>query len=304
MADLESAADVALVKTKELSGRIDKAEAAFTELEDALEDAQAQFDADWSGLEEKARILLDLARAQAAGIGEEGEEAREALTQLDESLAHAASDWDGAVEGGVAETAALGAHVAEQQPLVASAGAAAAAAASTLAEHADPIEAQLQQALAEVRSLLETGVASELRELQESVRERAEALRVRFAEQCDTVLAEALAGWERQLAQVEDVIDEEFARARQHAADVVEFSLLACQRGHDEAWTEVAGFVEGLGGLLQGLGESVTARTAQLGDRRGAAEQALADVAAALERMRAALVQELETMARYEFVQR
>jgi hypothetical protein len=302
MADLETAADVALVKTKELSAHIDKAEAAFAELEDKLEDAKAQFDTDWTALEEKARVLLDLARAQATGIAEEGEEARQALTQLDESLAHAASDWDGAVEGGIAETAALGAHVAEQQPLVAAAGAEAAAATSALAERADAIEAQLQQALADVRTLLETDVANELREMQESVRERAEALRVSFAEQSDTVLAEALAGWEQQLAQVEEVIDEEFARARQHAADVVEFSLQECQRGHDEAWAEIAGFVESLGGLMQRLGEAVAARTAELGDRRGAADQALADAAAAAERMRAAFAQELETMARYDFV--
>jgi hypothetical protein len=302
MADLETTADLALVKARELSAHIDKAEAAFAELEDKLEDAKAQFDTDWTALEEKARVLLELTRAQETGIAEEGEEARQALTQLDESLAQAASDWDGAVEGGIAETAALGAHVAEQQPVVAAAGAEAAAATSALAERADAIEAQLQQALADLRSLLETDVANELREMQESVRERAEALRVSFAEQCDTVLAEALAGWEQQLAQVEEVIDEEFARARQHAADVVEFSLQECQRGHDEAWAEIAGFVENLGGLMQRLGEAVAARTVELGDRRGAADQALADTAAAAERMRAAFAQELETMASYSFV--
>jgi hypothetical protein len=46
----------------------------------------------------------------------------------------------------------------------------------------------------------------------------------------------------------------------------------------------------------------VAAGTDELGDRRGAADQALADTAAAAERMRAAFAQELETMASYSFV--
>jgi hypothetical protein len=77
MADLEEAADVALVKIKDLSAHIDKAEAAFTAVEERLDDVRSQFEADWTALEEKARVLLDLARAQTTDLAEQGEEARQ-----------------------------------------------------------------------------------------------------------------------------------------------------------------------------------------------------------------------------------
>lgn len=302
MADLEAAAEVAIVKIKDLSAHIDKAEAAFTALEDTLDDVKAQFDTDWAALDEKARVLLDLARAQTPAIAEEGEAARQALTELDDALAKTAPEWDDAVEGGASAASALGTHVSEQQPIVSAAGDEAQTAARSLAERAAAIEAQLQQALADVRDLLESEVASELREAQDAVRQRAAALQATLTEECEAELAEAFAGWEQQLAQVEEVIDGEFASARKHAADVVEFSLEECQRGHDEAWAEMAGQVANLEGLLQRLGAAVAARTGEVGESRGAAEQALSEAAARVERMRAALAQELETLARYEFV--
>jgi hypothetical protein len=302
MADLEAAADVALVKTKDLSAHIDKAEAAFTALEEALEDVKTQFATDWAALDETARVLLDLARAQTTALAAEGEEARQGLTQLHESLPEKASEWDVAIESSRSETSALGAHVSEQEPVLSQAGRDAQTAAQSLAERAAAIQAQLQQALADVRELLETGVTNELKEMQEAVRERAAALQASLAEECETALAEALNGWEQQLAQVEQVIDEEFASARQHAHDVVEFSLEECRRGHEEAWVEIQGLVSNLEGLLLKLGETVGARTAEVGERRAGMEQALSDAATAVERMRLALTQELETMARYEFV--
>jgi len=302
MTDLETAADVALVKTKELSAHIDKAEAAFTALEERLDAVKAQFREDWTALDESVKDLLDLARTQTTGIAEDGEESRQALAQLDESLADDAAEWAGALENGVVEASALRVHVSEQEPLVSAARDQAVGAAQGLAERAAAIEAQLQQMVSDVRELLETEVAHELREVQEVLRERAAALLASLAEECETAIAEAFAAWERQLAQVEEVIEQEFASARQHAAAVVDFSLQVCRQGHEDAWGEIEGLLADTERLLLGLGEVVGARAAELGERRGAAEQALSEAAVAVERMRAAFAQELETMARYEFV--
>ena len=301
MADLEAAAEVAIVKIKDLSAHIDKAEAAFTTLQEKLDEVEERFEADWEALDEKAGVLLEVARAQTSGIAEDGQRAREGLSELDESLARMATEWDQAMESGVSEASTLGAHVSDQGPAVSARGDEAETAARSLAARAAAIEAQLQQALTDARELLESEVVSELKEMQDAIRQRAAALQATLVEECETVLAEAFAGWERQLAEVEEVIDEEFARARQHAANVVAYSLQECQRGHDEAWVEVTGLVTTLEGLMQRLGEAIGARTAETDERRDTAEQALSEAAAGVERMRSALAQELETLARYEF---
>jgi hypothetical protein len=302
--DLEGAAEVAVVKIKDLSAHIDRAEAALAALEEKLDGVKARYETDWTALDEKARVLIDLARAQTAGIAGEGEQARQGLTRLDESLEGTATGWDEAIEGSASETATLGAHVEGQGPVVSAQGQEARTAARNLAERAAAIEAQLQQTLADVRELLERQVVGELREVQVAVRERAAALQATLAEECERALGEAFAGWERQLAEVEEVIEEEFARARKHAADVVEFALQECERGHEEAWAEMKVQVTNLEGLLRRLAEAVAARTTEVGERRSAGEQALTEAAAGIERMRAALAQELETLARYEFVDR
>jgi septation ring formation regulator EzrA len=302
--DLEGAAEVAIVKIKELSAHVDKAEAAFTALEEKLDDVKAQFETDWASVDEKARVLLELARARTTDIADEGEEARQGLTQLDEALEKNAPQWDEAIANSGSETSTLGGHVSEQGPVVSAAGDEARAATRSLAERATAIETQLQQALADVRELLESEVANELRETQEAIRDRAAALQATLVDECGAMLGEAFAGWEQQLAQVEDVIEEEFASARKHAADVVEFSLQECERGHEEAWAEMKAQVATLEGLLLRLGEAVAARTAEVGERRNTGEQALTEAAAGVERMRAALAQQLETLARYEFVNR
>lgn len=300
--DLEAAAEAAIVKVKDLSAHIDKAEAAFAALEDQLEDVKTRYETDWTALDEKARVLLELARAQTSAIAGEGEEARQGLTQLDDALEKTATEWDDAIEAGASETSTLGAHVSEQGPPLSAQGSEVQAAARSLGERAGAIEAELQQVLAEARELLESEVVGELREAQDAIRERTASLQATLADECGRALEEAFAGWERQLAEVEQVIDEEFARARQHAADVVAYSLQECERGHDEAWAAMQAQVAGLEGLLTRLGEAATARAAELAERRGTADQALTEAAAGVERMRATLAQELETLARYEFV--
>jgi hypothetical protein len=300
--DLEGAAEVAIVKIKDLSAHIDKAEAALAALEEKLDDVKARHETDWTALDEKACVLLELARAQTAGIAGEGEEARQGLTQLDEALEKTATEWDDAVEAGASETSTLGQHVSEQGPVVSAQGHEAETAARNLAERATDIEAQLQQALADVQELFESQVANELRDAQEAIRERAAALRATLADECGRMIEEAFTSWQERLAQVEELIDEEFASARQHAADVVEFSIGECSRGHEEAWTDLSGLVAHLDGLMGKLAEGAQARTGEVGGCRSATEQALADAAAGVERMRSALVQELEMMARYEFV--
>jgi len=300
--DLEEAAEIATVKIKELSAHVDKAEAAFTALEERLGHVKTRFETDWAALDERAHALLETARAQAGGIAEEAEEAREGLSQLDESLGKAAPEWNAALEGSASETSTLGAHVSEQGPPVSEQGGEAQAATRALARRAAATEAQLQQAAAEARELLEGEVARELREMRDAVRQRAAALQAALTEECAAELAEAFTGWERQLAEVEEVIDEEFASARQHAAAVVEFSLQECQRGHEDAWAAMASLMADVDGVLERLGQTVGARTSEIDARRTGLEEALSGTAAGVERMRALLAGELETLARYEFV--
>jgi hypothetical protein len=302
MADLEAAADVALVKIKDLSAHIDKAEAAFTAVEEKLDDFRTQFATDWAALDETARAVLELARAQTAGIAEKGEEARQGLTRLEESLARAAVEWDDAIESSGSETTAFGAHVSEQGPVVSRAGDESEAASRALAERATAIEAQLQQAVAEARELFEGEVAGELKDMRDAVRQRASVLRSAIAEDCAALLEEAFDGWEQQVTRVEEVIEQEFASARQHAADVVEFALKECRQGHEDAWAEIEVLVADVDALLQRLGEAVRARTGEVGEGRRAAEQALASAATGVDGMRSALTRELEMLARYEFV--
>ena len=120
--DLEGAAEVAIVKIKDLSAHIDKAEAALAALEEKLDDVKGHYETDWTALDEKARVLLALARAQTTGITGAGEEARQALTQLDQALEKTATEWDDAIEGSASETSTLGTHVSEQAPVLSAQG--------------------------------------------------------------------------------------------------------------------------------------------------------------------------------------
>lgn len=302
MTDLEGAADVAVIRVKDLSAHMEKAGAALASLDERLEHVKEQVASDWTALEEKMRALLEVARAQAAAIAEDGQEARQGLADLDDALEKAAPEWDGALETGRSEIAALATHVSETEPVIAAAGDGAEAAARSLAQRAAAIEAQLQQAVADSRAFLENEVASGLTETREAIQQRASALQAALTDECQTVMEEAVTGWQQRLDQVEDLVDQEFASARKHAAAVVEFSLEECRRGHEEAWEGLSSLAADLDGLLQKLGEAVRVRTGELAERGSAAEETLAEATARVELMRMALKQEWELMAQYEFV--
>jgi hypothetical protein len=304
MADLEEAAGLAAAKVKDLSERVDGAEAVLADVEEKLDAVRESLDADWTGLEERLRAVLTAVRAQAAGIAEDGQQAREDLVRIDRALHGAASEWDAAFEAAGATPSRLASEVSDAGADLIAGGNAAAAALEALADRATTLEAQLEQAVTATREMLEEDVLSEVREMRDVVRERITALQALLEDECAGIVGEAFAAWQQRLAEVEDMIGEEFAGARQHAADVVQFSLQECRRGHEDAWAEIAPLAATLDGLLQGLAEAVRARAGEVATHRGAAAQALSEASASVERARAAFAAELQLLSSFEFAER
>jgi hypothetical protein len=302
MADLEEAADVALVKVKELQAHVEKAEAALAAVEQRLGHLKERTASDWAALAETAASLLEGARAQAAQLREDGQAAHEACAAMDEALTDGGSAWDPALDATRQGVTALGAHVAESEAPLFQAGDEAETALRDLGERAAALEAELRRAVADARHFLEREVVEDLREMRGEVRERAAALQASLADECAALLDEAYASWETRVAQVEEVLDQEFAGARQHLSDVVEFSLEECRQGHDEVWEDVVDAVATLEGRLQRLAEAARERDAELGERRASVEQALGEAAARMELMSGLLRQELDVLASYDFV--
>jgi hypothetical protein len=121
------------------------------------------------------------------------------LTQLDESLVNAASEWDDAIQSSGSKRPRSG-RVSAKEPVVSHAGDETEAIARA-SPSAPPPSKQLQQAVADTRDLLEHEVVSELKEMQEVLRQRAATLLAtdarRSARWCSQRPSPA---WEQQLA--------------------------------------------------------------------------------------------------------
>jgi ElaB/YqjD/DUF883 family membrane-anchored ribosome-binding protein len=302
MADLEEAADVALVKVKELLAQVDQAHGALAEAEERLVHIEDRTQSDWTAFEEHADALLEAARAQVERLGEDGAAARKACTDMDEALAGVASAWDPVLEETRSGVEALATSIAESEPPLSAAGGQAEDEVRALGERAEALQAELQQAVAEARDFLRDEVAEALRAMQQAVRERAAALQASILDDYGAGLDEAYASWETRVGQMEEVLEQEFTRARQHLADVVGFSLEECRQGHEDVWSDVADAVTVLEGLLQQLADAGRQRDVELGERREAVDQALEEATSRIERISSVLRQELDAMARYEFV--
>jgi hypothetical protein len=302
VADLEAAADTAIVKVNELSSQLGKAQEAFARVQDQLERVAEQLEADWTELAHRASSAAAAAESHVALVAEECRGARTACAELDAAAVTAAGAWRELLEASRADVADLQSHVADAEPRLTGVAERTAADVRQLADDAEAIEAELEQALADAHDFLRDEVASEMRAVEEEIRARTAALQADLAERVPQVLDEVQAAWEEQLGRVEEILEEELAGTRQHAADVVAFSLEECRRGHDEAWHEVESAVGELAGLLAQLTESAHERRRELAELHGDVDRSLDEAVARGEQASRILEQELETMARYDFV--
>jgi hypothetical protein len=303
MADLEGAAEAAVETVDQLSTRLGQAREALAALERQAAEVREQAAADWEELDAGARTLVGEAEGHAARLAEAGHEVEGACSALDQALATAGSEAAGDLVADSGTAATLAAHLAQGAAPLAEAAEQTAAQVRSLGERAAEIEAQLQEALGEARDFLRDELAAELREMREAVLSRAAELQAAIAEEGRLMLDEAYASWESELLQIEEILDRELEATLQHTADVVDFSLAECRQGHQQAGEEMAAAAATLDGLLQRLAEAVAERRGEVTEAGAAIEQALGDAAARVELMSGALRQELETMARYEFVQ-
>lgn len=302
MADLETAAETALAKAVELRELLSRAHAAFASLERQATELSSQLEADWSALEERGRALLDRCGEEEESLSREGEEAVRTLAGLTAEFGEARPEGETSLEAARVSLSGLGARLMGASPEIVSMADQVEETARETAEGAAEVAGALEEALAEARELLEGKLVHDMEAMQEAIEDSAEAC-CRSITEAESELEERCADWSDALQAVLDLVEQAFDDARQHLADVAEFSLAECRRRHQEFWEDdVAEQLEQLESVLQELGETVEQRTADVKAGDGALSEAVTDADDRLVTLLSALERVKERLATYEFV--
>jgi len=302
MADLETAAETALVKVKQLSERKDEAHGTLERLSELLGRVDEQVEADWSALREDLRSNLERVREDKARLAEGGEEAAEALGELHVSIRSVHSDAQEEAFGSGQEVSALASAIDARRPELARLVEAAGAAANALRERVAALEAGLEEALDEAREFLSSDVVNELRRLEEEVGERARILEVTLGQECTAALEDKYDNWLSTLNEVEEIVAEAFERARTHLSDVAEFALIECGGRAMEAADELQDDVALLESAASSLAEATVAVRRDVEQGVHSLGDSLQETDQHAQAMSAALGVVMELLASFTFV--
>jgi hypothetical protein len=158
--------------------------------------------------------------------------------------------------------------------------------------------------VAGARDFLESEVPAHLDELREEVRSRGEQVRQALADECAATVDEAFASWQTALEAVEAKVEQAFADARQHAEDVVTYSLKECRKAHAEELDEIVQMLDAtLGPALEKLEGAIEQRGGEVDQSHSALQTELEETGSGLESAIGALQRVKELLASYTFVQ-
>jgi chromosome segregation ATPase len=302
MADLETAADAALAKVKQLEEQADRTEEALTKLEGGISAATTALEADWTAVSGDLSSVLQQVQEQRDQLADRADQAAGEVEAAAAALAAAPPEADEALRGAWEDVKALAEEADAARPRLQQSAAEIEAAAARLREAAQGVQSQLETALDEAGELLGTEMVAGFKELQAQVRARATDLARALAEECQAALREKYDNWLVTLNDVEELVADAFQRAHEHVGQVVEYSLQECAARHQAAVAELADLVGTLEGAAQELQAAVAQQEAEVGQARGSVAQGAGEAEAGLEAMTEALLGVRELMARFTFV--
>lgn len=304
MADLDSAADAALARLKEMAGHIEEAQEACASLREEVERAGQALDDDWEALEEKARALMERVPAESERVSQAAQAASAGLGEVAGVVEAAGTEAEQGLEAARATLAAEGESVEGLRPQLAAMLEQAQSALAALQEQAEQASTSVEEAVADAREFLESEVPGHLGELQEQVRSRGEEVRQTLADECAASLDEAFASWQSAIEAVEAKVEQAFADARQHAEDVVTYSLKECRQAHEEELDEIVQLLDAtLGPALEKLEGAIEQRGGEVDQSHSTLETQLEETGRGLESAIAALQRVKALLASYTFVQ-
>jgi len=237
--DLEDAAAESLANVKALGEHVEHAQQRLATVAEQVSAAAAAVEADWAALAERASAVQDAlaqARAQAAGASQQ---AGQALRATDAAAGSAQSGGRAALREANEAVAALTTEVQGTEPLVAAMVHGFEAAGQALATEAAQVAEQVEHAVAAARQFLHDQVVPDLRDLQQQVHERAEALERELADFAED-LEHAYEHWAQGLSEVEHTVAEAFQRAGDHLHEMVGVALDTCAAAHQAELDGVA----------------------------------------------------------------
>jgi DNA repair exonuclease SbcCD ATPase subunit len=303
MADLEGAAETALVKAKQLAEQANEAEEVLSSLAQDMEDLRTRIDTGWDSLSGDLRSWLARLQDEKNRLESESDEAGQALEEARDGTATAQAESLEDVQGAASDVSALDAKVDEVPPAVAQLVDQVEEVSRRLSEAVQEIEQQMERSLEAARQFLQDEVVPALESTQEAVQQRAQALGGAAVDECMNALQDKYENWLENLNEVEQKVEGAFQDAREHVTAVIDYCLDECARRHHQGLDEVVAQVALLGEAAESLAEAIAtmeSEVAQAGDSLGEdlddTQQSLADMTAALEGVR-------RLLSSYGFVQ-
>jgi ABC-type transporter Mla subunit MlaD len=253
MAELDVAGGLALERANALLAGVDAVEARLAEARERLARAVSDSEAEWSRLGGLAAEAAAEIAAESQDLFGEGTQAQEALLQLRGSYERLATEAAEEKERIGEELEAFAGRLREVDPALQKALAEAEQAAGGLRERAEAVEGELKQVLAETDAALHDDLAEELRELEEGIRQRTEALWAFLEGEAVPTVNAAVEELLAQLQGAEASVREALEAAERTVAEGAESAVEEVATGHEQALTELADLGTSLEELLHKL---------------------------------------------------
>ena len=304
MAELEAAADAAVVSVKKFEDEVTEAEEALKELEEQAERLQGQLTTAWATVEACLTAFSKAIEAQRVESGEDGQRAQQALGEVTTALGTARGEGEAELLGARDELLGFGQRVDGVRPTVANFSDDLRTLAQSVADRAGQIETQLDLALNEARDFLGVQMVEDLRGIASALQERGMAVEAMVTTQCVTALDAAYQDFETKVGELETLIEEKaFTEPADHAREVVEFSIGEYRQAQNGALEVLAGNVRDLELELANLTESLGRRRTEIDTDKDAFDQEAQLVESLAADMAAALNSVKALMASYTFVE-
>jgi ABC-type transporter Mla subunit MlaD len=242
-----------LERANALLAGVDAVEARLAEARERLARAVSDSEAEWSRLGGLAAEAAAEIAAESQDLFGEGTQAQEALLQLRGSYERLATEAAEEKERIDEELEAFAGRLREVDPALQKALAEAEQAAGGLRERAEAVEGELKQVLAETDAALHDDLAEELRELEEGIRQRTEALWAFLEGEAVPTVNAAVEELLAQLQGAEASVREALEAAERTVAEGAESAVEEVATGHEQALTELADLGTSLEELLHKL---------------------------------------------------
>lgn len=302
MADLETAAETAFVKLKELEAKLEGADETLGGLEERLQRVASELESDWAEVEEAAESLLERARATKQAIDDAGEEVVEALNTLGEGIADAHNETGQAltdVRQGLGE---LTAELQGSAPEITNRGDELEDHATSLAQQTRDVAEKLSEILEQAKNLIEGTMVPSLREVQQAIREMGHKVREEVFDHAGLLLQEAVSNATAHIEAAEATLENTFTDASQHVQAVVEKATTDCSEAHLKPLEDIQSLAHTLEVAMERLAERMRQHQADAAEAKAAVEQGATETERGIQTAETALEAMRELLARFTFV--